>query len=347
MRLLVGNARIYSTIIVSFFIALFALAGPASAQDFAARSEAQYVLLGPRVESGLAFIVEQNRDNALCALTQDEVRRKLRKSSSAVVAAAFEILREARLRCEARKYGFIDGFHVSFGVGGGFDLDQSTETRNIGSAGVYDPVDAASRKIGLKSSGVVGQIGFGYDWQLGTLFSPNKLGTGGGFIGVNVDVTFGGGSKTVNGIPGIVPFIPAPVAMMDTLRFRNNVNVDFTARIGTHITPTTGIYVLGGLSLSQISLKYDCPATGFCGVAPATPEFSSETTKWATGGVIGAGIETKVNWIALSGVSVYLEYRARVMSPVTIDVGTVATRSTAQDVDLSMQSVLGGARISF
>ena len=262
------------------------------------------------------------------------------------MAAAFEILREARARCEARKYGFVGGFHASFGVGGQFDLDSSTETQSIGSAGVYDPVDLA-RKAKLGWSGVAGQIGIGYDWKISTLFSPSRLGSGGGFIGVNIDTTFGSGSKTVNGIPGIVPFVPAGVASMDTLKFRNNVGVDFTARIGTYITPTTALYALGGLSLSQISLKYDCPATGFCGVAPPTPAFYAETTKWATGGVFGVGIETKVDWIAVSGVSLYLEYRARVMSPITIDVGTIATRSTSQEVDLTMQSVLGGARISF
>lgn len=347
MRLLAGNAKITATIFVSFFLALFGLAGPASAQNYNDRFEAEFVLLGPRIESGLTFILDQARDERYCSMSQEEVRRKLRKSSSGVVAAAFEILREARIRCEARKYGFIDGFHASFGVGGSFGLDQSTETQNIGSAGVYDPVDAASRKVGLGASGLTGQIGIGYDWKIGTLFSPKLLGKGGGFIGVNIDASFGGGSKTIEGIPGIVPFIPAGVAMMDKLRFRNDVTVDFTARIGAYITPSTAVYALGGLSLSQISLKYDCSAAGFCGVAPATPAFSAETTKWATGGVIGVGIETKVDWIALSGVSVYLEYRARLMSPIAIDVGTVATRSTSQEVDMSMQSVLGGARIKF
>lgn len=346
MQMPVGNARTKTAFFISFALVLFVFAGSSSAQDFLARSEAQFALLGPRVESGLVFEVERQRDKALCALTQDQVRQKLRKSSSAVVAAAFDILREARARCSGN-YDYIGGFYASIGLGGSFGLDQSSETLNIGSAGVYDPVDAASRKVGLGTSGVVGQIGIGYDWKISNLLSPKLLGGGGAFIGVNVDVTFGGGSKTVNGIPGIVPFIPAGVAMMDTLRFRNDLSVDFTARVGTYITPTTAIYVLGGLTVSELFLKYDCPATGFCGVAPATPAFSSEAKKWATGGVIGAGIETKVNWIALSGVSLYLEYRARLMQPVALDVGTVATRSTSQEVDMSMQSVIGGARIRF
>lgn len=346
MRIMGGNAGLGFSFFVSFVFAVIAFAAPASAQNFAARSEAQFALLGPRVESGIIWEVERQRDAALCALTQDQIRQKLRKSSSAVVAAAFEILREARARCGG-KYDYIGGFYASVGVGGSFSLDQSTTTQNIASAGVYDPVDAASRKVGLGISGVIGQVGIGYDWQVGNLFSPSKLGPGGGFVGIKADVTFGGGDKTINGIPGVVPFIPAGVAMMDTLRFRSDYSIDLTARIGTYLTPQTAVYALGGLSLSQISLKYDCAANGFCGVAPATPAFSSETTKWATGAVLGAGIETKPDWLRISGLSLYLEYRAHLMDRVTLDVGSVATRSTAQEVDLSYQSVLGGARIRF
>ena len=166
-------------------------------------------------------------------------------------------------------------------------------------------------------------------------------------------MTFGGGSKTINGIPGIVPFVPAATASMDMLRYRRNVGIDFTARVGTYISPTTSIYGLGGVATSSISLKYDCPATGFCGFGGATPAFSTESTKWAVGGVFGAGIETKADWfprllpIENAAMSFYFEYRAHIMNKVAIDVGSVATRSTSQDVDLSYQSVLGGARIRF
>ncbi len=138
---------------------------------------------------------------------------------------------------------------------------------------------------------------------------------------------------------------------MDTLRFRNDVTVDLTARLGTYVSPTTAIYGLAGLSLSSISLKYDCPATGFCGVAPATAPFSTETSKWTHGGVIGAGIETRADFLSgifgRSAPSLYFEYRAYFLESVTLDVGSVATRSTSQELDLTYQTVLGGARLRF
>jgi hypothetical protein len=309
-------------------------------------------LLGPRIESGLIWDVERREDESICALSESQVRARVARQSRAVQKAAFDIWSEAKLRCELRKFGFVNGFHVSVGVGGQFDINSSTETQSIGSAGLFDPTNFADRKAGLSSSGVVGQIGIGYDWNKPNLFSGMRTpGTRtDGFVGVNLDVTFGGGSGSIQGIPGIVPFLTPGVASTDTLRFKNDLNLDFTGRIGAYISPKSVVYGLGGLSVSSVNLRYDC--LGFCAVQPATPAFSADTTKWTYGGVIGAGFETQVDWLPKTtpmnaATSFYVEYRAHFLAPVTLDVGSLATRSTSQQVDLNYQTMIAGARIRF
>lgn len=357
MRMRFWNARFLFAV---FAISTFPVA--ASAQTFGERSDAEFALLGPRMESGLIWEVERRRDEAICNLTEADVRKRTRKSSAAVQKAAMDVWSDARVRCSLRAAGVLsglEGFHLSAGVGGQFDLNASTQTGAIGSPGGFDPV-SPDNKAALRSSGVIGQIGIGYDWTIRNLFSPFR--TPGvrsdGFVGVNLDVNFGGGSATVQGVPGIVPFIPAGVAVMDTLKFRNDVSIDFTARIGTFITPMTAVYVLGGVNASSISFRFECTTGGFCGgVAPVTPAFVAEQSKWAFGGVVGFGAETKVaEWLGSRGtvqsidaaaMSIYVEYRAHLLQPVTIDAGSIPTRFTSQDVDFSNQIVTAGARIRF
>ena len=357
MRFRFWNARILFSL---FAIAAFSAA--ASAQSFGDRSEAEFALLGPRFESGLIWDVERRRDDDICKLSEADVRQKVRKKSTAVQKAAFDVWSEAKIRCGARKLGVdvgFQGFHVSAGVGGQFDLSASTQTSAIGSPGGFDPV-SADNKAGLKYSGVIGQIGIGYDWNMRNLFTPTR--TPGvrpdGFVGVNLDVTFGGGSATVQGIPGIVPFLAPGVASMDRLKFRNDVSIDFTGRIGTYITPMTGVYVLGGVTASSITFKYDCTAGGFCGgIGPVTNAFVSEQSKWTYGGVVGVGAETKVaEWLGARGtaqsidaaaMSLYIEYRAHLLQPVDIGAGTLDTRYISQHIDFSYQTVVAGARIGF
>jgi hypothetical protein len=265
--------------------------------------------------------------------------------------AAFDIWSAAKVRCELRKYGFIAGFHVSAGVGGQFDLNASTETQSIGSAFSFDPVNLDNRKVGLSSSGFAGQFGIGYDWNKPGLFPAfPRSGPGirpDGFVGVNLDVTFGGGTATLQNIPG-TPFMPVPI---DTLKFRNDVTLDFTGRIGVYLGPNSAVYGLGGVSAASVKLKYDC--MGFCAVAPATPPFSTDTTAWTYGGVVGAGFETRFNWRGNMGTmpalspSFFAEYRAHLLQPVTANVGSIATRSTSQQVDVSNQTVIFGLRERF
>lgn len=200
---------------------------------------------------------------------------------------------------------------------------------------------------------MIGQIGFGYDWNKPNLFSGMRTpGTrADGFVGVNLDVTFGGGSRSIQGIPGIVPFLTPDVASSDTLRFRNDVNFDFTGRIGAYVSPTSAVYALGGPSVSSVNLRYSC--FGFCAVMPATPAFSADTTVWTYGGVIGAGLEMQVDWLSKvapiksAAPSLYVEYRAHFLQPVTLDVGSLAIRFTSEQVDMSDQTVIAGARIRF
>jgi hypothetical protein len=344
---------IWNAVIVSCF-RLLILSGPAAAQ-FEVRFEAQTALLGPgpMMQSGLTWEIQRREDERLCALSEAQVRAKVARMSRAVQNAAIDIWSEARQRCELRKYGFVSGFHVSVGLGGQFDLNSSTETQSIGSADVLDPNNLENRKVGLSSSGVVGQIGLGYDWNRPNLFSGFRPpGTrADGFVGVNLDVTFGGGSGSIQGIPGIVPFLTPDVAGSDTLRFRNDVNFDFTGRIGAYVSPTSAIYALGGLSVSSVNLRYGC--VGFCAVMPATPAFSADTTMWTYGGVVGAGLETQVDWLSRMAPinsatpSFYLEYRAHFLQPVTLDVGSLATRFTSQRVDMSYQTAIGGVRFRF
>jgi hypothetical protein len=242
----------------------------------------------------------------------------------------------------------ISGFHVSVGVGGQFDLDSSTETQTIGSAFLLDPVLLDNRKVGLSSSGFVGQIGFGYDWNKPGLFS--RLSGPGvrpdGFVGVNFDATFGGGSATLQSIPG-TPFVPTPV---DTLKFSNDVTLDFTGRIGAYLGPNSAIYALGGFTAASVKFRYDC--AGFCAVTPATPPFSTDTRAWTYGGVIGAGFEAQLMWPGslapmAAPPSFYAEYRAHLLQSVTLNVGSIATRSTSQQVDVSNQTVIFGLRQRF
>ena len=113
--------------------------------------------------------------------------------------AALDIWAAAKLRCGQQQFGFISGFHASFGIGGQFDLNSSTATQSIGSADLLDPINFENRKVGLSSSGVVGQIGLGYDWNKPNLFSGLRVPgmRPDGFVGVNLDATFGGGSSAI------------------------------------------------------------------------------------------------------------------------------------------------------
>jgi hypothetical protein len=343
--------RIWNAVIVSSF-GLLVLISPALAQ-IDVYSDAKFALLGPRFDSGLIWDVERREDESICALSESQVRTRVARKSQAAQKAAYDIWSEAKLRCQLRKYGFVSGFHASVGVGGQFDINSSTETQSIGSAGILDPINFADRKAGLSSGGVVGQFGIGYDWNKQNLFSGVRTpGTrADGFVGVNLDVTFGGGSRSIEGIPGIVPFLAPGVASTDTLKFKNDINIDFTGRIGTYISQRSAVYALGGLSVSSVNLKYDC--FGFCAVSPATPAFSADMTKWTYGGVIGAGFETQVDWLSkaapidAAATSLYLEYRAHFLAPVTLDVGSLPTRSTSQHVDLNYQILVAGARIRF
>jgi opacity protein-like surface antigen len=133
------------------------------------------------------------------------------------------------------------------------------------------------------------------------------------------------------------------MASWDTLRFRNNFNLDLTGRIGAYFSSRTAVYALGGLAISSVNFRYDC--AGFCAVQPATPAFSAETTMMIYGGVIGAGLETQLPTSA--NTAFYIEYRAYLLQPVTLDVGSIATRSTSQQIDLSHQTVIAGARLRF
>jgi opacity protein-like surface antigen len=334
--------RVWNAVIVSF--GLLALISPASA-DFHTDSEARFALLGPRIEAGLIWDVERRQDESICALSESQMRARVARESPAVKQAAFDIWSAAKLRCELRKFGFVSGFHASFGIGGQFDLNSSTATQSIGSADLLDPINFENRKVGLSSSGVVGQIGLGYDWNKPNLFSGLRVPgmRPDGFVGVNLDATFGGGSSAIQGVPGIVPFLTPDMASWDTLRFRNNFNLDLTGRIGAYFSPRTAVYALGGLAISSVNFRYDC--AGFCAVPPATPAFSAETTMMTYGGVIGAGLETQLPTSA--NTAFYIEYRAYLLQPVTLDVGSIATRSTSQQVDLSHQTVIAGARLRF
>ena len=241
--------RIWNAVFASCF-GLLAMSSLASA-DFTTDSEVRFALLGPRIQSGLTWQVEQQEDAAICALSELQVRARVARKSQAVQTAAFDIWSQAKVRCAVGQYGFVNGFHASVGLGGQFDLNSSTETQSIGSVGLLDPINFENRKVGLGSSGVIGQIGFGYDWNKPNLFSGMRTpGTrADGFVDVNLDVTFGGGSRSIQGIPGIVPFLTPDVASSDTLRFRNDVNFDFTGRIGAYVSPTSAVYALGGLSV--------------------------------------------------------------------------------------------------
>jgi hypothetical protein len=345
------GSRIWIAGISSCF-ALLVLINPAAAASWQDTSDAKWALLGPRIDSGLVWDVQRREDEAICALSEQQVRARTAKLSKAARNAAFDVWSEAKLHCEERKYG-ISGFHVSVGVGGQFGLDSSTETQRIGSAGIFDPLNLDERKAGLGRSGVVGQFGIGYDWRTSGLFpvAPGPGVRSDGFVGVNFDVTFGGGSKTIEGIPGIIPFLAPMVANTDTLRFRSDVTLDFTGRIGTYVTPNSAIYGLGGFSASSVSFRYDC--VGFCMVTPSTPGFSDEARRWTYGGVIGGGFETRCDWFARSlpvnaaASTLYLEYRAHLLNPVTLDVGSINTRSTSQRIDISSQIFTVGARLRF
>lgn len=164
--------RIWNAVFASCF-GLLILISPASAQ-IQVEIDAKTALLGrgPLIQSGLTWEIQMREDDRLCALSEAQVRAKVARMSPAVQNAAIDIWSAAKQRCELRKYGgFVTGFHVSVGVGGQFDLDSSTETQSIGSAGLLDPINFENRKVGLSSSGVVGQIGLGYDWNKPNLFS--------------------------------------------------------------------------------------------------------------------------------------------------------------------------------
>jgi hypothetical protein len=74
--------RIWNAVIASSF-GLLVLISPAAA-DFHTDSEARFALLGPRIDSGLVWQVEEREDAAICALSEQQMRARVARKSQAV-----------------------------------------------------------------------------------------------------------------------------------------------------------------------------------------------------------------------------------------------------------------------
>lgn len=133
----------------------------------------------------------------------------------------------------------------------------------------------------------------GYNWQ----FAPQWV------LGIEGDIAWGGGGKSLSGIPGTwTNNATADRIARDGSGVKQGWDASVRARLGWLVTPGTLLYGAGGVAWQETSISASCAVFGAwdCSVN------RSETAKSVrTGWTAGAGLETRITANAIAR----LEYR--------------------------------------
>ena len=128
----------------------------------------------------------------------------------------------------------------------------------------------------------------GYNWQ----FAPVWV------LGIEGDVAWGDGKKSLAGIPGTwTPGTPAATIALDGSSVQLGWDAAIRGRLGWLVTPSVMLFGTGGVSWQDVSVNASCqPAGGWACGTPRNTTINTVKTGWTAGG----GIEAKIaaNWLA-------------------------------------------------
>jgi len=218
------------------------------------------------------------------------------------------------------------------GVNGGWGSSANNRVAlagtDTGAGGIFEPLGLPGpntapiiNRAALKSSGGLGGVQAGYNWQTGTWL-----------FGIEADIDAAGikGSNTINaGGPG-TPFVAVSYPMSSNLKWLGTVR----GRLGMLVAPQFLLYGTGGFAFGRNDLSLAAIAPGAAPPCPTVAQSCANTnTNTQTGYVIGGGVEWKFapNW-SVKGEYLFVDLGNQ-SSTITYNYGTFLStgRVTAQD----------------
>ncbi|MDR3468984.1 MAG: outer membrane beta-barrel protein [Xanthobacteraceae bacterium] len=218
-----------------------------------------------------------------------------------------------RLYTKAPDVAAVDswtGFYVGGELGGRWSGSTWTTTA------LEDPVSAIEfgrvpqgNPAGFNPATVRAGGYAGYNWQ----FAPAWV------VGLEGDLAWGDGSKSIAGIPGTWwPATSAATIALDSTSVRETWDGAIRARLGWLITPGLLLFGTGGVAWQDVSVTANCSVNGPWCVRDRSESFGKVMTGWTVGG--GAEAKLAGNWLAR------IEYRYA-------DFGSVSHEFFPQTVD--------------
>jgi outer membrane immunogenic protein len=180
------------------------------------------------------------------------------------------------------------GFYVGGSLGGRWvDADWTTTNFGIALAPAAPPPLVPQGSASYDSSTVRAGVYAGYNW----MFAPNWL------LGLEADVAWGDGSKTLNLIPGL-----GAAGLGDSSSVSHEWDASIRARLGMLLNPNWLLYATGGVAWQHVEASIvcvaSCPVINFGGFSIGSMRGTASDT--LSGWTLGLGIEGRItgNWIA-------------------------------------------------
>jgi outer membrane immunogenic protein len=194
------------------------------------------------------------------------------------------------LKAPAAPVSTWTGFYAGVSLGGRWsDADWRTTgvafPVGVGFSSVPDPSTALSP---FDASTFRAGIYYGYNWQIG----PSVL------VGIESDLAWGNGRKTISGIPGTYGAVlgRANLAVLDSTQVREGFDGSSRLRAGYLFTPNLLGYLTAGVAAQAITVGATCSVAGPWCFADRSQSDSRTKVGWTVGG----GVETRLsaNWLA-------------------------------------------------
>jgi outer membrane immunogenic protein len=188
------------------------------------------------------------------------------------------------------------GFYIGANIGGGWgDRNVNYAANDLVSLGLFTALAGAPPPVSIDTSGVLGGLQVGYNWQMG----PSWV------IGAEADIDWSGakGSVSTNGTIGTIAPFANTVEVAEKVKWLGTVR----ARLGYLPTPNLLAFVTAGLAYGEVEHKgtytsslptlgilipvgYECFAN--------VPCFSGSASDTAFGWTVGGGLEYAIarNW---------------------------------------------------